>query len=141
VQKLTKNDESTKKVLYLVRGLPGSGKSTFARMISNHVCEADDYHLLSTGEYDWKPENVHASHVWCKNRCERFMQKNKPRIVVSNTSTTDKELNPYIDMALKYEYIVISVVVENRHEGVSIHEVPSDTITTMRNRLAKNIKL
>ena len=41
------------KVLYLVRGLPGSGKSTFAKKLVHSdflVCEADKYFMVN-GEY------------------------------------------------------------------------------------------
>ena len=43
------------KILYIVRGVPGSGKSTFAEKLVGHdflVCEADKYFIdKETGEY------------------------------------------------------------------------------------------
>ena len=62
-----------------------------------------------------------------------------PEIVVSNTSTTEKELQPYLDLATKYDYKVVSLIVENRHGNSSVHNVPDETIDKMRNRF--NIKL
>jgi hypothetical protein len=37
-------------------------------------------------------------------------------------------------LAKKYGYKVTSVIVENRHEGKSIHSVPDITLGNMRNR-------
>lgn len=37
--------------LILVRGLPGSGKSSFGNLISNDVLSADDYFIGDDGVY------------------------------------------------------------------------------------------
>ena len=42
-------------------------------------------------------------------------------------------------LAEKYGYMVISMIVENRHDGENIHNVPEETIEKMRNRF--DIKL
>lgn len=124
------------KILFLIRSVPGAGKSTLAYTLSTNVCEADEYHTLESGEYDWKPENVRKSHIWCQNRCEKFMRENKSPIVVSNTTTTEKEVKPYMDLALKYGYKVVSLIVENRHGSRNIHNVPEDIIKKMKDRFS-----
>jgi hypothetical protein len=55
-------------------------------------------------------------------------------VVVSNTFTQKWEMDEYYELAKKYEYIVFSVVVENRHSGENSHNVPADTLDKMRNR-------
>jgi len=55
-------------------------------------------------------------------------------IVVSNTSTTEKEMEPYLKLAEKYDYKVVSLIVENRHGNKSVHNVPDETMEKMRNR-------
>ena len=40
--------------LIIVRGIPGSGKTTFAEMICKVVFSADDYHTDKDGNYNWK---------------------------------------------------------------------------------------
>jgi len=67
------------------------------------------------------------------------MKKQASRIVVANTTTTERELQPYMDLARRFNYKVFSVVVENRHGGVNIHNVPEETLVKMKNRF--NIKL
>ena len=64
-----------------------------------------------------------------------------PEIIVSNTSTTEKELQPYLELAKKYDYKVVSLIVENRHGNKDIHGVPEETLVKMENRFKQNIKL
>jgi predicted kinase len=59
------------------------------------------------------------------------------KIVVSNTFTTESELESYYKLAKEYDYRVYSIVVENRHgesEETNIHNVPFKTIQRMRGR-------
>lgn len=132
-------ENSNERTLIVVRGIPGSGKSTFAKLLGRAICTADDYHTKRDGTYDWKPENVGKAHSWCKRKCERFMKKNIERIIVANTSTTEEEMKDYFEMASKYNYKVFSVICENRHNGKSLHGVPIETLEKMRNRF--NISL
>jgi len=121
------------KVLIMVRGLPGCGKSSFAELLSRAICTADDFHMRN-GKYVWTYERAGAAHIWCQRKCQRFMKAQAERIVVANTSTTERELKPYYDLARQFGYVVYSVVVENRHNGVNVHEVPEATLTKMKER-------
>lgn len=121
------------KVLIIIRGIPGCGKSTFANLIGSFICTADDYHMVD-GKYDWKPENAGSAHVKCQKKVEWGMTEGISKIVVANTTTTKKELKPYYDLAEKYGYTVFSVIVENRHNGVNEHNVPEETLNRMRER-------
>jgi predicted kinase len=128
------------KTMFLLRGLPGSGKSTLSEQLSEIVCEADMY-FMRNSEYQFDMNGLPAAHFWCRSRCEAFMQNGEDTIVVSNTLTSNKELEPYIEMAEKYGYRVVSVVVENRHGNKSIHDVPDETMNKMEARLINSIKL
>lgn len=139
--------ENPTKVIILCRGIPGSGKTTFAQSMSEGnlsegkypVLAADDY-FMSEGEYKFKPEFLSEAHNTCQNRCEKYMQMNTKKIFISNTFTRAKELQPYIDLAKKYGYIVFSVIVENRHDGKNVHNVPEETLTRMEDNLRNNLK-
>ena len=126
------------KVLIIVRGIPGSGKTTVAGMFGKAICCADDF-FTHKGKYVWKAERVGKAHEWCQRKCRRFMKAQVERIIVANTSTTEREMNPYMDLARQFGYMVFSVIVENRHGGVSVHGVPEATLDKMSTRF--NIKL
>jgi len=126
------------KTLILLRGLPGSGKSSLADVLPGHICTADDYHMID-GKYTWKQENANVAHLECQKKCERLMKMGSDIIKVANTSTTVKEMQPYYDLAEKYGYRVFSVIVENRHNGINNHNVPEETLKKMVDRF--DIKL
>jgi len=133
------------KNLYIVRGLPGSGKSTLAlSLVHGHdflVCEADKYFVdKETGEYKFDAKFIKNAHEFCRNTVEQYMQDNQVNdhfytsIAVSNTFTQEWEMAPYFELAEKYGYRVFSIVVENRHGGKDIHNVPQVALDAMRDR-------
>lgn len=130
------------KTLFIIRGLPGSGKSSFANhMWSSYViCEADKYFYDREGNYNFDATKLYQAHMWCQEQVEIYMKDNDavsqyyPEIVLSNTSTTEKEMQPYIDLAEKYGYKVVSLIVENRHGSKNLHGCSEETVEKMRNR-------
>ena len=132
-----------KPIIFLVRGIPGSGKSTFAKHIWDDfvICEADKYFVnKETGEYNFDPSKLKEAHEWCRNEVETRMKDHQanpqyyPEIVVSNTFTQEWEMEDYYELAKEYGYKVFSMIVENRHGGINIHECPEEKIEQMRNR-------
>jgi predicted kinase len=129
-------------VLFLVRGLPGSGKTSFASAIWNDyaVCEADKFFYDKEGNYNFDPTKLKEAHAWCKNEVESKMiehqnnQQYYPEIAVSNTFTQEWEMEDYFKLAEKYGYKVVSLIIENRHGGQNVHGVPEDKLQIMKNR-------
>jgi predicted kinase len=121
------------KILYIVRGIPGSGKSTFANSLDCPVFEADMYFMID-GEYKFEADKLKLAHNWCKLRVEHSMEDDFQKIAVSNTFTQEWEMEAYYEMAKQYGYTVFSVIIENRHGGVNEHGVPEDKLKMMKDR-------
>ena len=119
------------KVLFIVRGIPGSGKSTFAKTLGGQHYEADMFFIDEDGNYKFDGTKIKDAHKWCQSFVETDMVLGYQKIVVSNTFTQEWEMKPYMDLAKKYGYKVFTIVVENRHGGNNVHDVPEDKIKQM----------
>jgi predicted kinase len=132
------------KILTLVRGLPGSGKSTFANTITNKfsICEADKFFYDKEGNYNFDATKLREAHNWCRDEVEIRMKDNQineqfyPEIVVSNTFTQEWEMEAYFGLANQYGYKVFTIIVENRHGGVNEHGVPKEKLEQMKDRFS-----
>ena len=122
------------KVLYIVRGVPGSGKTTLAKQLTANVFEADHYFYDNDGNYNFIPSEIKEAHKECQQFVGFAMESNIQKIAVSNTFTQEWEMEPYFELAKKHSYKVFTIVVENRHGGVNQQGVPEDKIEQMKNR-------
>ena len=127
--------------LILLRGLPGSGKTTLAKIILQlrstdepEILSADDFFEDNEGDYNFDPTKLKEAHNYCQFRCSERMRQQKAKIVVANTFTQEWEMDEYFKMAERYNYRVHTVVVENRHGNENIHGVPEDKLQQMKNR-------
>lgn len=127
--------------LILIRGLPGSGKSTKAKeiIINNrnldirHI-EADMY-FIDNGEYIFDREKLKDAHDWCFS-CATLYLVNDSNVIVSNTFTQYWEMELYINLAneLKIDYTIIEML----GDFGNIHGVPDDTLIRMKERYQPN---
>lgn len=127
--------------IILLRGIPGSGKSTLGDIIlqttqSNNqdVLSADNFFNDDKGNYNFDVTKLKEAHNWCQQKCAERMKLEFSKIVVANTFTQDWEMAPYFEMADRYKYRIHTVIVENRHEGKNIHGVPEDKLEIMKDR-------
>lgn len=126
--------------LILVRGLPGSGKSSLSRVIANEIfrcarIEADMY-FIKDGEYVFDATKLGDAHAWClKNTMEIIGEG--VSVVVSNTFTTIKELKPYFDLAKEFKIKPQVILCQGNYK--SVHNVPEETIEKMRKRFEYDI--
>lgn len=121
------------KELILLRGLPGSGKSTFAQSLGGEYCEADMF-FMKDGVYKFDPSMLGLAHGWCQTKARNLMFADVPRVIVSNTFTQEWEMDAYYELAKQYGYRVHSIIMENRHGGINVHGTPQDKLEQMKNR-------
>ena len=122
------------KVLYIVRGVPGSGKTTLAKQLTANVFEADHYFYDNDGNYNFIPSEIKEAHKECQQFVGYAMESGIEKIAVSNTFTQEWEMEPYFELAKKHGFNVFTIIVENRHGGHNQHGVPEDKIEQMKNR-------
>ncbi len=127
--------------LILLRGLPGSGKSSLGDIIlhcpgSNtpDVLSADNFFMDDKGNYNFDATKLKQAHNDCQQKCAERMKLEISRIVIANTFTEKWEMDTYYQMAERYKYRVHTVIVENRHESKNVHSVPDEKLEQMKNR-------
>jgi len=116
--------------MLIVRGPPGSGKSTLAKeMPAKHV-EADMF-FMKNGKYCYDGRRIKHAHLWCQSMARFYLNQGED-IVVSNTFTMIREMQPYFDMAKAYNSSI--KVMECKGDFSNEHDVPAEVILKMKRR-------
>lgn len=116
--------------LYLVRGVPGSGKTTFAKSLNLFFhYEADQYFTDLDGNYLYDPTKVKEAHFWCQDEV-KFAMQNRHDIVVANTFIRKWQMEPYLKMARAEDYQVFIVICNG--DFLNTHNVPSKVVQRMK---------
>ena len=121
--------------LILIRGVSGSGKTTYAKKLmkddpSLSHYEADMF-FYNNGNYEFNPSKLKDAHAWCKSKTEEDLRNGKS-VIVSNTFTQKWEIEPYIQLGQKYKAEIIIKKATGNYQNV--HGVPPDALERMRSR-------
>lgn len=126
--------------LILVRGLPGSGKTTFAWKKKSYiedsgqsavVVAADDFMVDWLGNYKFDPSKLNWCHTMCFNIASNWLSNNTT-VIVHNTFTRISEMKQYIHLAEKLN--IPLEVIRMTTQFKSVHGVPEETMMRMKAR-------
>ncbi|XP_052024887.1 NEDD4-binding protein 2-like 2 isoform X2 [Apodemus sylvaticus] len=98
------------KLLILLRGLPGSGKTTLSRILLGQsrdgiVFSTDDYFHHQDG-YRYNVNQLGDAHDWNQNRAKQAIDQGRSPVIIDNTNTQAWEMKPYVEMAIGKGYRV-----------------------------------
>lgn len=133
------------KRMFLIRGVPGSGKTTLAFFLldsmaglSKVMCSADDFMLSELdGQYQFDPSKLGECHRMCKDIVSTSASLGVDVIMVHNTFAQNWEMKPYKEIARKHGYKVCVVRCENQYGNA--HGVPNEKVALMLNRFEDNV--
>jgi predicted kinase len=91
------------KNVYILRGWPGSGKSTICEQLRREhprlvVCSADHY-FLTNGQYVFDVKRLGEAHATCKNKFIKALVKGEAHVAVDNTNIKWSDVKEYIYLA------------------------------------------
>ena len=142
------------KVVCIMRGLPGSGKSTAARALANRI-EASgrleggriativsaDHYFEKSGVYRFDPSKLSQAHAECRDAFVEAMLMGHDLIIVDNTNTQVWEFEGYLKLALvgRYDIRIVGDPPKDDAEIVKwharcVHGVPLDKMRAMAKR-------
>lgn len=140
------------KLMVIMRGPSGSGKSTLAesllrqsRQLERHgvqefVLSTDDYFKTRHG-YEFNPTLLPAAHEWNQQRVREKAARGWSPIFVDNTNTMVWEMQPYVQIAVKYGYVLELLEPQtswcksaSKLAQKNVHQVPRENIQRMLER-------
>ncbi|XP_044522892.1 NEDD4-binding protein 2-like 2 [Gracilinanus agilis] len=104
------HEEKLKRLLILLRGLPGSGKTTLSRVLLGQnrggiVFSTDDYFRHQNG-YTYNVKQLGDAHDWNQSRAKKAIDQGRSPVIIDNTNTQAWEMKPYVEMAIGKGYRV-----------------------------------
>lgn len=114
--------------LMIVRGLPGSGKSTFAKKLVKKYGVGhfeNDMYFMKNGKYEFDEKKHGLAEDWCYKQVQNCLKSGK-NCVVSNVFYRASSVEKYIALAekCKAKYVIVRVVGDHGN----VHSVPDGVL-------------
>ncbi|MBT4662328.1 MAG: AAA family ATPase [Candidatus Marinimicrobia bacterium] len=136
------------KICYILRGLPGTGKSMLAKNLRDshtraRVFSTDSFFMVD-GEYQFDPSKLGEYHALNLAKATRYMESFGPNsdalCIIDNTNTQSWEYEKYEEVAKENGFMVQVITVEWNINDIPLyakrnsHGVPEDAIYRMAER-------
>lgn len=148
---MTAQENTPKPIVYIMRGIPGAGKSTWVKDNAHDkdmVISADFIRhdtlvgglplalvpLIERRKYVFDPEKTGDAMRACRKSFDVAIATRRNAIFIDNTNVEHVDFAYYVDLALDNDYNVICVYFEPTREvalsGRNKHGVPTDVVAS-----------
>jgi predicted kinase len=139
---------SQSKFVVVLRGLPGTGKSTYVKKHYNDafICSADSFFVNEEGKYEFVNWKLPRAHQHCFHLFIEAVINGEEIVVIENTNTCIWEYENYIFLAEKlgYQTKIVRMHFEKSDipvlEKRNIHNVPIFAIEQMFERFENDAR-
>ena len=132
------------KTVLFVRGIPGSGKTTYAKYLARQLkCEyfeADQFLVDDEGNYSYDKSKLQEAHDACIQAGIDYLQENT-HVIYSNTFVKNFDFEKYLQQLHETFGKFEAQFYVTNYAGQSIHGVPGHVIDRMKLNFASNQEL
>ncbi len=129
----------------ILRGAPGSGKSTWAANYANYetapcwVVSTDKFFINDNGEYIFDVKKLGYNHRLAFEEFQRAVNERFPTVILDNTNIRIRDYKKYVDTARNTGYTIVQKVFNGGY--VNTHGVPLEKVEEMRQRFQEDTEL
>ncbi|MEZ9036427.1 AAA family ATPase [Vibrio cyclitrophicus] len=120
--------------LTLIRGIPGSGKTTHAKSLDAKLVEADQFFIDKDGRYQYDNAQIKDAHNWCKLETKRLLSAGYS-VVVANTFIKNWEMKFYKSLAGDMGLLFQVLEMDGNYQN--LHGVPDLVVTRMASQFER----
>ncbi|XP_069698373.1 2',3'-cyclic-nucleotide 3'-phosphodiesterase-like [Periplaneta americana] len=111
--KLTLDYIHISKVMFVMRGLPGSGRPIVVKRIQALfedavVCSTSEY-FIQCGRYEFDPNKLEEAKIFCQEKARNACETSTHVVVIDNTNMRKWEMKYYFRLASETCYVVVLV--------------------------------
>ncbi|NBT36218.1 MAG: hypothetical protein EBT03_11920 [Betaproteobacteria bacterium] len=124
--------------LFIIRGLPGAGKTTLGETVAPGATFSADNFFEGPEGYRWDPTKLPEAHAACLSAVKQALENRVSRVAVANVFQKLEHIRPYLKLAKDAGYTVFVIDLfdqgmTNQELATSCrHGVPAATIARMR---------